>query len=243
MVFYSITTEINYCLYHDGSYFNTHQIDFSPGSLVRKYIQKEFSNNKWNQFKTWFFDTYSVNDLNNISQEFYETCALHNQIMYFVPWFITTYLPLYINVLERSYKNGSGITFTAFQKFVEEDVAAVNINEINNLIFQNNYLGLYVKVLVIQIKNDIKTSDTTSTSKGNSEAQIISTHVQRPPEIRDFKFKSLNDLEELLYKKLSEFNKLRGYRKKNSNTKYAHKPIMHTYYYSRSTPQDVFIKE
>jgi len=146
---------------------NVHQIDFSPRSLARKYIQNEFLSDKWNQFKTWFFDSYSADDLNNISQEFYETCALHNQIMYFVPWFITTYLPLFINVLERSYKdesgniikvvyppqssfilpNNTGITFTAFQKFVEEDVAAVSINEINNLISQNNYLGLYVKVL------------------------------------------------------------------------------------------------
>mgnify|MGYP007056448197 FL=1 len=144
-----------------------HQIDFSPGSLARKYIQNEFLNEKWNRFKTWFFDTYSKEDLNNISQEFYETCALHNHIMFFVPWFITTYLPLFINVLERSYKdesgniiqsiyppqapfilpNNTGITFTAFHKFIDNDVAAVSINEINRLISQNNYLGLYVKVI------------------------------------------------------------------------------------------------
>jgi len=87
--------------------------------------------------------------------------------MFFVPWFITTYLPLFINVLERPYKdesgniikaiyppqapfilpNNTGITFTASQKFIETDVATVSINEINNLISQNNYLGLYVKVL------------------------------------------------------------------------------------------------
>ncbi|KAG5629037.1 hypothetical protein H5410_000754 [Solanum commersonii] len=54
---------------------NVHQIYLSPGSLAR-----------------------NVDNLNNISQEFYETCALHNQIMHFVPWFITTYLPLFINV-------------------------------------------------------------------------------------------------------------------------------------------------
>ncbi|KAG5599212.1 hypothetical protein H5410_030582 [Solanum commersonii] len=195
--------------------------------------------------------------------------------MYFVPWFITTYLPLFINILERSYEDGSGniikvvypphssftlpnntgITFTAIQIFVEEDVAVVSINEINHLISQNNYLGLYVKVL------------------GNSKAQIISIHVQSPSEIRDFKFKPLYDLEELLDKKLSEFgakpidlsdnfademkkktsnsknhvslefNKFRDYPKKNNNIKFSHKPSMQTYYYSRPTPQDVLIEE
>ncbi|KAG5608487.1 hypothetical protein H5410_019768 [Solanum commersonii] len=50
--------------------------------------------------------------------------------MFFVPWFVTTYLPLFINILERSYKDES-----------------VSINEINRLISHNNYLGLYVKVI------------------------------------------------------------------------------------------------
>ena len=47
-----------------------HQIDFSPGSLARKYIQNEFLNEKWNRFKTWFFDTYSKEDLNNILKSY-----------------------------------------------------------------------------------------------------------------------------------------------------------------------------
>lgn len=64
----------------------SHLIDFSPGSLARKYIQKEFFDNKWDKFRTWFFNTYSKNDLNNISQEFYENCALHNQIISFAQW-------------------------------------------------------------------------------------------------------------------------------------------------------------
>ncbi|KAG5619564.1 hypothetical protein H5410_004782 [Solanum commersonii] len=112
--------------------------------------------------------------------------------------------------------NNTCITFIAFEKFVEEDVAAVSINEINNLISQNNYLGLYVKVLgehissldkkldeltalIIQIKSDLKTSEKASTLK--SKLEDLSTNVQRPPEIQDFVFKPLYDLEEFLNKK------------------------------------------
>ncbi|KAG5580636.1 hypothetical protein H5410_051263 [Solanum commersonii] len=229
---------------------DAHQIDFSPGSLARKYIQNEFASDKWCQFKTWFFDTYSMKDLHNISQEFYETCVLHNHIMFFVPWFITTYLPLFINVLERSYKDELGITFTTFQKFIENDVATVSINEINNLISQNNYLA--------------------STSK---QPNVLPTHIQRRPEIMDFVFKPLYDLEKLLDKKFLKFgaqpinlyedfadeiettfdlknqvdleiNKLRGFPMNNGgNTKFVHQPSIQTYYYPRSTPQDVLIEE
>ncbi|WMV49233.1 hypothetical protein MTR67_042618 [Solanum verrucosum] len=112
-----------------------------------------------------------------------------------------------------------------------------------------------------------------STSKTNSEALSMSTSVQSPLEIKDFKFKSIYDFEELLDKKFSdfstkpmdlsknfadementfdfknhvslEFNKLRGYPKNNSgNPKFAHKPSRKIYYYSRPTPQEVLIEE
>ncbi|KAG5599895.1 hypothetical protein H5410_031265 [Solanum commersonii] len=199
------------------------------------------------QFKTWFFDAYSKEDLNCISQEFCETCALHNQIMYFVPWFITTYLPLYINVIERTYKDGSGnlviaiyppqssfvlpnntgITFSTFQKFIEEDIASISIAEINKLITQNNYLSLYVKVLgehissldkklddltilIKDIKADMaKTTSAIATnvaSTSESKPSVASTYIQRTLEISDFKPSSLKYFEELLDKKFSDLD-------------------------------------
>ncbi|KAG5571561.1 hypothetical protein H5410_061327 [Solanum commersonii] len=200
--------------------------------------------------------------------EFYETCALHNHIMFFVPWFITTYLPLFINVLERSYKDETGITFTTFQNFIENEVAAVSINEINQIISQNNYLGVYVKVigehicsldnkldklisLITQIDDKLKAEKPVSEIASMSKQPNV--HIQRPPEIQDFILRPLHDLESLLDKKFFEFvakpirqvelevNKLRVYPKKNSS--HARKPSMQTYYYPRPTPQDVLIEE
>ncbi|KAG5619566.1 hypothetical protein H5410_004784 [Solanum commersonii] len=199
----------------------------------------------------------SADDLHNISQEFYETCALHNHIMFFVPWFIITYLPLFINALERSYKdasgnivkviypsqvsfillNNTGITFTAFQKFVEEDVAIVNINEINNLISQNNYLGLYVKVLgehissldkkldeltalIIQIKTDLKSSEKASTSKKELLNKKISKFSAKLMDLLEHFADEMKTTFDFKNHVALEFNKLRGYPKKDSgNTK------------------------
>ncbi|KAG5576933.1 hypothetical protein H5410_057067 [Solanum commersonii] len=166
--------------------------------------------------------------------------------------------------------NNTGITFSAFQKSIEEDIVSISIAEINKLITQNNYLSLYIKVLgehisslekklhdltilIKDIKANIAKKTLASTSEGKHE--VVLTHVQRPLEIQDFKFGSLNDLEEILDKKFSDLDFKELIDKKLFGLKF--KPIdlsqdfadkVETIgdfknQYSRPTPQNVLIEE
>ena len=149
--------------------------------------------------------------------------AIFLLFMYFVPWFITTYLLLYVKVLERSYQensgnivrtvyppqapfilpNNTGITFSVFQKFSNNEVAKVTVAKINNLISQNNYLSLYVKVLgehissldkkldiittlIKNLSDSQKSYDIASTSESKSKDLTAKPHIQTPPDIEGF---------------------------------------------------------
>ncbi|KAG5587259.1 hypothetical protein H5410_047693 [Solanum commersonii] len=164
--------------------------------------------------------------------------------------------------------NNTGITFTAFHKFI--DNVAVTINEINRIISQNNYLGLYVKVigehicsldkkldslsnLIVQIDNKLKSINKFECASSSKH----DVHIQRPPKLRTLFLDLYTTLKIFLIKSEMEatfdfetqmemeVNKLHGYPKRNSgNTPaYARKPSMQTYYYPRPTPQDVLIEE
>ncbi|KAG5630951.1 hypothetical protein H5410_002668 [Solanum commersonii] len=172
-----------------------------------------------NYFKTCFFDAYSEDYLNCISQEFYETCALHNQIMYFVPCFITTNLPLYINVIEELRRMGvADIAKTTLA--IATDVASTCERKPLKIFLIKSFPILIYKSLLLKklVGLDLKPID-------------LLQDIVNGMNTYDFKNQSS-----------FEFTKLRGgYPKKNSS--YATKHSMHTYYYPRPTPQDVLIEE
>ena len=102
----------------------------------------------------------------------------------------------------------------------------ITVSEINNLISQNNYLSLYVKVLgehissldkkpdkLIELVNKLSTqmnsSNIPSTSKITDKDKYILSKpcIQRPPKIDGFeKVSQLDQLEKLLDKKFSRLN-------------------------------------
>ncbi|KAG5630939.1 hypothetical protein H5410_002656 [Solanum commersonii] len=121
--------------------------------------------------------------------------------------------------------NNTGITFASFQKFGANDVATISIHEINNLISQNNYLGLYVKFLDFIFKPPFGLEGLLD--KKNSEFSAKSMNLSET---------LADELEQAFdYKEhvALEVNKLRVYPKKNSgNPQFSHKPSMQTYYNS-----------
>ena len=274
------------------------KIDFSPGSLARKFIREEFNSNKWEIFRNWFFKNFDNQDKQLFQEVFYKELTEENKIIPFVPWFINKYTNSMIYVIQREYNiNGKILTSTfppqqpfkiekdneiryyqAFQKLLENDTLTVTISHINNIFKQQNYTNMCLIVLGEQLNsiNDrineltsyIKNMKYQNISGESSTQEIIATPtIQPPPEIKNFKLKSNNDISDILDKKLKglseKFNSLKintiteefinsidenNYQEKIDDeirklNKFADKPTQRMYYYPRPTPQDVLIEE
>lgn len=102
--------------------------------------------------------------------------------------------------------------FTAFSKLLENDVASITAKNLNTMLTQNNYTNMYISILgeyvvTIHEKLDklIAKVQKIQQKDGKGKEQIAITSFQPPPKVKEFKLKSLDDLEELLPRKFGEF--------------------------------------
>ncbi|KAG5609792.1 hypothetical protein H5410_021073 [Solanum commersonii] len=112
--------------------------------------------------------------------------------MFFVPWFITTYLPLFINVLERSYKDESDYKSIPNKGIMTDDSTSVKYmarkisnhdeGEQNEMIM--NYIEEVKKKILLNISHYAKSDSSmrSETSEDMHEAQpyeeeIIGEHI------------------------------------------------------------------
>ena len=212
------------------------KINFSPGSKARQEIKKEFNLPRWEPFRKWFFENFSVKEKTEIQEKFYKYCEKNKNIISFVPWFVANYVEQYISVIERNYKLSNGkilkdiyppqqgfqiekgdCNFLAFAKLLEDDTLPLTCKQINLLIEQQNYTNLFLNILgeqltsldsrVESVLQEIKKINPTVSLKGKEKVEeVIIPSVQPPPEISEFKLGSTKDLEKFLAKKFKDMN-------------------------------------
>uniref|UniRef100_A0A7N0VEJ1 Uncharacterized protein n=1 Tax=Kalanchoe fedtschenkoi TaxID=63787 RepID=A0A7N0VEJ1_KALFE len=170
-------------------------------------------------------------------------------------------------------KEGNVVNFQSFVKLFENGALNVTVQQINKMIEQSNYTNIYLNVLGEQIMSlhdrldkltqRVETLIAQETNHRPDKEKIIATpSLQPPPEIKDYKLKSITDLEKMLDEKFKglkistlddEFaEKIESNNKKYESViqdeinilhRYTDRPIQRLFYYNRPSPVDILHEE
>uniref|UniRef100_A0A7N0V3H1 CCHC-type domain-containing protein n=1 Tax=Kalanchoe fedtschenkoi TaxID=63787 RepID=A0A7N0V3H1_KALFE len=170
-------------------------------------------------------------------------------------------------------KEGNVVNFQSLVKLFKNGALQVTVQQINKIIEQSNYTNIYLNVLGEQIMSlhdrldkltqRVETLIAQETNHRTGKEKIIATpSLQPPPEIKDYKLKSITDSEKMLDEKFKglkistlddEFAEKIEKSNKNYESvihdeinklhKYADRPIQRLYYYNRPSPLDILHEE
>lgn len=78
-------------------------MDFIPGSENRKTLNQEFYQEKYQEFRDWYFKTHTQQQLQDYKTQYYNYLELQQKLIPFVEWYNSTFNPQ-LNVLDDQYK-------------------------------------------------------------------------------------------------------------------------------------------
>ena len=78
-------------------------MDFTPGSENRKILNQEFNQEKYKEFRDWYFTNHTLNQLASYKTHYYQHLELHQTLIPFVEWYHTV-TQSQLTVIEDQYK-------------------------------------------------------------------------------------------------------------------------------------------
>ncbi|KAM7462318.1 hypothetical protein LguiA_030439 [Lonicera macranthoides] len=174
----------------------------SEFSYKRTDCNKEFMQEKYNDFRSWFFKEFSHEQQQAFKTAFYEHIDENEQVIPFVTWFYSNYggdYPFICTIDSfKTWKTASGTSIKSFHPFtgslrielkgnqaVESNAFSTNVRitsshigpeDLNKVIKQNNYTNLHMRTIASQLTRIEETLNKLQAIEENKPIHVIEKH-------------------------------------------------------------------
>lgn len=82
-------------------------MDFTPGSEIRKQLNQDFMQEKYQEFRSWYFNNHTTDELQQLKNQYYYHLEKYQTLRPFLEWYyefstVMEFIPTsQINVLEN----------------------------------------------------------------------------------------------------------------------------------------------